>query len=67
MLRQLLSVFRDSIDEMSIEQKRAAIRTVVRKVVWDGTNVHVILFGAAEGDISDTLRESKTHRGADSK
>ena len=67
MLRQLLSVFRDSIDEMSIEQKRAAIRTVVRKIVWDGTNVHVILFGAAEGDISDTLRESKTHRGADSK
>ena len=76
MLRQLLSVFRDSIDEMSIEQKRAAIRTVVRKVVWDDTNVHVILFGAAEGDIdfseaneedSDTLRESKTHRGADSK
>lgn len=67
MLRQLLSVFRDSIDEMSIEQKHAAIRTVVRKVVWDGTNVHVILFGAAEGDISDTLRESKTHRGADSK
>ena len=67
MLRQLLSVFRDSIDEMSIEQKRAASRTVVRKVVWDGTNVHVILFGAAEGDISDTLRESKTHRGADSK
>lgn len=67
MLRQLLSVFRDSIDEMSIEQKRAAIRTVVCKVVWDGTNVHVILFGAAEGDISDTLRESKTHRGADSK
>ena len=67
MLRQLLSVFRDSIDEMSIEQKRAAIRTVVRKIVWDGTNVHVILFCAAEGDISDTLRESKTHRGADSK
>ena len=51
LLRQMLSMFRTSIDDMSIEEKRAAIRTVVRKVIWDGVNAHVILFGADESDI----------------
>ena len=51
LLRQMLSVFRTSIDSMSVEEKRAAIRTVVQKVVWDGVNAHVVLFGADEGEI----------------
>lgn len=48
LLRQLLAVFKDSLGEMTLEQKRAAVRTVVRKVVWDGQYAHVILFGAPE-------------------
>ena len=36
---------------MPLEQKRAAIRTVVRKVIWDGVNVHIVLFGADEEEI----------------
>ena len=48
LLRQMLAVFRTSVDTMSVEEKRAAIRTVVRKVIWDGVNAHVILFGADE-------------------
>ena len=48
LLRQMLAVFRTSVDTMSVEQKRAAIRTGVRKVIWDGVNAHVILFGADE-------------------
>lgn len=51
LLRQMLSMFRTNIDEMSVEEKRAAIRTVVRKVIWDGVNAHVVLFGADEGEI----------------
>ena len=51
LLRQMLSMFRISIDDMSIEEKRAAIRTVVRKVIWDGVNAHVVLFGADEDEI----------------
>ena len=51
LLRQMLSVFSSSIDEMSVEEKRTAIRTVVRKVIWDGVNVHVVFFGADENDI----------------
>lgn len=50
-LRQLLSVFQSSIDEMSIEQKRFAIRTIVRKVVWDGVNAHMVLFGVQEEEL----------------
>ena len=51
LLRQMLSVFRTSVDEMSVEEKRAAIRAVVRRVVWDGEMAHVVLFGADEGEI----------------
>ena len=47
-MRQLLVTFHSSIDNMSVEQKRTAIRTVVRKVIWDGEYAHLILFGAVE-------------------
>ncbi len=50
-MRQLLSVFKNSIDEMSVEQKRAAIRTLVRKIIWDGTNAHLILFGVQDDEV----------------
>ncbi len=43
-IRQLLATMGDNIEEYSIEQKRAAIRTFIRKVVWDGENAHVYLF-----------------------
>ena len=50
-LRQMLSVFKSTIDDMSYEQKRAAIQSIVRRVIWDGENAHVILFGSQDGDI----------------
>jgi len=45
-IRQMLSNFSDILDEMSIEQKRAALRAFVKKVVWDGERIHVYLFGS---------------------
>ena len=51
LLQQMLSMFRQNIDKMSVEEKRAAVRTVVRKVVWDGVSAHVVMFGAEEGGI----------------
>lgn len=50
-LRQLLSSFSSGMETLSVEQLRAAIRTVVRKVIWDGTNAHMLLFGAPEDEI----------------
>ena len=48
-LKQMLVAFRNMVDEMPFEQKRQMVRSLVRKVTWDGENVHVYLFGA-EGD-----------------
>ena len=43
-IRQMLSNMGDNIDNYTVEQKRAAIRTFVRKIVWDGENAHLYLF-----------------------
>jgi len=48
LMRQLLSVFRENIDGMTLQQQRAAIRTVVRRILWDGENAHIVLFGSDE-------------------
>ena len=49
-IQQMLSQFSENIDDYNVEQKRAAIRTFVKKVVWDGKDVHLYLFGE-NGDI----------------
>ena len=51
LLRRMLMTFRANIAGMSIVEKRAAIRTIVRKVIWDGESAHVVLFGADDGQI----------------
>ncbi len=51
LMRQLLDMFKNGIDEMSIQQKRTAIRTLVRKMVWDGEMAHIVLFGVQDEDI----------------
>ena len=43
-IRQILSNMGKSIETYTIEQKRAAIRTFIRKIVWDGENAHLYLF-----------------------
>lgn len=46
LLAQLLSSFKGTVDGMTVEQKRAAIRTFVKEIVWDGAQAHVVLFGS---------------------
>ena len=46
LMAQMLSSFAANVEEASIEEKRALLRTLVKRVVWDGENVTVYLFGA---------------------
>ena len=51
-IRHTLSMFRNAIDDMTVEQKRGAIRTFVKKIVWDGKDAHLYLLDASGGDES---------------
>ena len=62
-LRQQLASFPKNIDDMSCRQKRAAIQSIVRRVVWDGESAHIVLFGAPE----DVALPGSAHWGEDSK
>lgn len=55
LMRQRLASFRDCVDRMTVEQKRAVVRAVVRKVVWDGRCARVVLWGAEEADDAPAL------------
>ena len=46
LLAQLLATFKDTVDGMTVEQKRAAIRVFVKEVIWDGKDAHIVLFGS---------------------
>lgn len=49
-----LCSFHDQIARMTVEQKREALRFVVRKVVWDGETAHVYLISDEEDDPEET-------------
>ena len=53
--RKRLSAFGESIDGMTLQQQRAALCAVVRRILWDGETAHVELFGAEEA--TSPLRE----------
>ena len=48
LLKDTLSNFEKTVDFMDVEQKRAAIRILVKRVVWDGDTVHLYLSGSKE-------------------
>lgn len=69
-LQQILSTFCRSVEEMSVAEKRAAVRDLVHKVIWDGGHAHVVFWGADAEEISFAEIPGdgcKPHWGADSK
>ncbi|MCL2603993.1 MAG: recombinase family protein [Defluviitaleaceae bacterium] len=44
-LRHILAHFRATFGHMEIEQKRAALRSLIKRIVWDGVSIHVHLLG----------------------
>ena len=49
-MRRSLAAFGECLDSMPVERKRLAVRTLARKVVWDGESAHIIPFGASDED-----------------
>ncbi|MDO4568439.1 MAG: recombinase family protein, partial [Clostridia bacterium] len=50
--RQMIASFAAAIDDCTVEEKRRLLRSIVKKVVWDGENAHVYLFaGDGEADL----------------
>jgi site-specific DNA recombinase len=47
-VKKLALSFGRTFDTMDVDQKRKALRTLVDKIVWDGENVHLYLFGATD-------------------
>lgn len=47
-LMNTLSHFENTIDSMGIEQKRAAIHAFIKKVVWNGEDVHIYFHGSED-------------------
>lgn len=47
---QMLTSFAGMVDDCSLEEKRALVRSLVKKVTWDGENATMYLFGA-EGNL----------------
>lgn len=71
-LKDMVLSFSKSFDTMSIEQKRTALRTFIERIVWDGENVHVYIFGAEKGsvdlnDVMDTEMENSEPKQVGSK
>ena len=47
----MIKSFADTVDSTTIEERRRLLRTIVKKVVWDGKNVYVYLF-AEDGELN---------------
>jgi site-specific DNA recombinase len=47
-IKETLSSFPDTIDSMKVEEKRMAVRSFIKKAVWDGTCVHLYFLNTEE-------------------
>ena len=48
--RDMIESFADTVDSTTIEERRRLLRTIVKKLVWDGENAHVYVF-TVDGEV----------------
>ena len=53
----MLSNTANYIDEMTVEQKRNALRSIIYKIVWDGESAHIYYFGDNDSEIDLSTNE----------
>jgi Site-specific recombinases, DNA invertase Pin homologs len=51
-MKEMLKNFSTTFDSMSVEEKRIALKTFIKRVVWDGENIHIFLFGDNDRGVS---------------
>ena len=39
-----LSSFKDNLDNLTINEKRNLIRLLIKKIEWDGQNLHIFIY-----------------------
>ena len=78
LIKDMVRSLGSTLDQMPLAQKRSALRTLIKKIVWDGENAHVYLFSAdgeyelpqelpAASDMDVTLFEHDTPDSENSK
>ena len=45
LVASVLSTFRACFPEMTIQEKRSLIRLLVQKIIWNGENLHIFIYG----------------------
>lgn len=45
-IKDMMISFAESFDRMTVEQKRRALRTFIKRIIWDGETVRVCFFGS---------------------
>lgn len=56
-LAEMLSNTANYIDEMTVEQKRNALRSIIHKIIWDGESAHIYYFGDNDSEIDLSTNE----------
>ena len=66
-VKKLALSFGHAFDTMDVDQKRKALRTLVDKIVWDGENVHLYLFGSTDDKLPASVIDAFEPQCGDSK
>ena len=48
--QEMIESFASAVDSATLEEKRRLLRTIVKKLVWDGENAHVYVF-TVDGEV----------------
>lgn len=66
-IKDELRTFSRTFDTMTMEEKRNTLRLLIRKVVWDGENVHIYFFGNNDDEMIFTDSNGSFPQGNNSK
>lgn len=66
-LKEMVLSFAKNVDNMTIEEKRNMIRIFIRKIIWDGENIHIYFYGSDDENIDNLTSKNICPQGDNSK